>query len=86
MNYANVFTYAIDVIGLFEHPSEFEKALRPTNVIAAKWVPQTISDEVWVFYEFATLKEKKDFAKQLKGTVQVRVLHLTDEDIQTWVG
>lgn len=84
MNTTNTFAYSIDIYGLFEHPSTIEKALRPDKLVDYKWIPQTIADQVWVFYEFATTKEKNTYARAFKKSDRVRLLTLTDEQITYW--
>jgi len=31
-----------------KHPSEYEKGLRPNNILRSAWIPQTLGDQIWV--------------------------------------
>lgn len=84
MSTTTTFAYSIDIIGLFEHPSTIEKALRPSNATDFKWISQEIADQVWVFYQFATIKEKKEYGRTFQKTERVCVLTLTDEQLAHW--
>jgi len=85
MTNANIFVYSIDITGLFEHPSTIEKALRPSNTVNFTWNPQTIGDQVWVFYQFATAKELTEYSKTFQKTERVRRLNLSNEQITHWL-
>ena len=40
------------------HPRDIES---PSNVINRAWMPQTMMDCIWIFYEFATTEERDAF-------------------------
>ncbi len=46
-------------------PQDVLKEIRPTNHINYAWIPQTLGDQIWVWYEFNTSEEKEEFLENL---------------------
>ena len=56
-------------VSLYEcnNPQQFYKNVRPDNCIDELWLAQTIGDQIWIWFEFANKKDKKEYIKQLKA-------------------
>jgi len=46
-------------------PSEVYRKICPTNHIRYVWIPQTFRDQVWIWFEFNSTKEKEMFLENL---------------------
>ncbi len=44
---------------------EMEAVIRPPNALHRIWIPQTLGEQIWMFYAFATEDEKQSFIKDL---------------------
>lgn len=50
-------------------PRDYINPIKPDNAINFAWIPQTMGDQVWCLWEFATEQEKQDFEKSLPDDV-----------------
>ena len=65
------------------HPRDIKS---PANVIGRWWIPKTMSDSIWIFYEFKDFESKKEFL--LTPDAVFDSATITDEDnkfINKWV-
>ena len=53
---------------LYECPDshKFWDAIKPTNCINHIWIQQTIGDQIWMWFEFATDKDKEAYLKSIQ--------------------
>ena len=40
---------------------DFFKAMNPNASLRYAWIPQTLGEQVWIFWEFSNPQEKQDF-------------------------
>jgi hypothetical protein len=63
-------------MGKMKHPREWFENLAPTS-IRSEWVPQTMGDQIWLFYEFDDRQGKEAFLSELpdnlKPTVEAKL-------------
>ena len=45
---------------------KFWDAVEPQNSINSIWIPQTIGDQIWMWFEFATIEEKETYLKSIQ--------------------
>lgn len=48
------------------HPRDWFRVMAPT-AIDRFWVPQTLGDQIWIFYEFANADEMERFKAKLES-------------------
>jgi len=69
-------------------PRKVHKEIHPDNCIKYVWIPQTMGDQVWVWYEFETIKEKEVFLKNLPAKYRniegLIATNFTQEDLDYW--
>ena len=41
--------------------------LKPYNCINSIWIPQTIGDQIWMWFEFKNILDKNEYIKNLKS-------------------
>lgn len=70
-------------------PQKVYREICPNNYINRAWIPQTMGDQVWVWFEFNTIKEKEEFLnnlpakyKNIKGFIAT---NFTQADLNYWV-
>jgi len=44
-----------------ENPQQLWKEILPTNCIESKWIPQTMGDQVWMWFEFRNQLDKEEY-------------------------
>ena len=69
-------------------PQKVYKEIYPDNCIKYVWIPQTLGDQVWLWFEFRTIEEKKNFLenlpikyKNIKGFIATNFIQ---EDLDYW--
>lgn len=48
-----------------ELPAKIIEREKPSNHIRSAWIPQTIADQIWVLYEFATVADREIWEAKL---------------------
>ena len=48
------------------NPQEFWEKIKPDNCIASIWIPQTIGDQIWMWFEFINKTERDNFISTIK--------------------
>jgi hypothetical protein len=48
------------------NPQLLAKKLRPENCKRSIWIPQTMGDQIWLWFEFETQEEKEKYISQLR--------------------
>ncbi len=71
-------------------PQEIAKEIHPANYLNRLWIPQTLGDQIWLWYEFESREEKDNFLaglpqkyKDLKGFV---AFDFNERDLDHWTG
>ncbi len=65
------------------HPREIKS---PANVIDRWWVPQTMFDSIWIFYEFKDLESKESFLLSPDEVFNKAKIHNEDNKfINKWI-
>lgn len=60
------------------HPRDVvDPALLDPRPVASKWVPQSIADQIWMLYEFATPEDRDRHKHLIRGGIPAHLLHLT---------
>jgi hypothetical protein len=70
-----------------EHPTPHQVAdrLREKHWKRCQWIPQTMGDQVWLWYEFASVAEKEFFMAALEEDLLSLVTYdFTQEDLNYW--
>lgn len=68
--------------GTLPHPRDIKA---PENSIRSKWVPQTMFDSVWIFYEFDTKENKNKFLENKPDEFrEARVLDFDQAYFNRW--
>lgn len=74
------------------NPSKTLELLRPDNLKNSKFIPQTLGDQVWIWFEFHTTEEKElyiDWVKENHRELSDCFMHdeefMTQEEIDHWV-
>lgn len=49
----------VDLYECDERPAEIIAREKPTNATRKAWIPQTIADQIWVLYDFATVADRE---------------------------
>ena len=47
------------------NPQELWGKLKPRNCIDSAWIPQTIGDQIWMWFEFKNKSDKDEYIKNL---------------------
>lgn len=50
------------------NPQQLYQDLRPDNCLASIWIPQTLGDQIWLWFEFANKEDKKAYIKWVKSS------------------
>ncbi len=46
-------------------PCELENIIRPKEIKRSAWIPSTLDECVWLWYEFNNIEEKENYLKKL---------------------
>jgi len=49
----------------YEDPNNLRRIIKPTNLLNFQWVPQTMGECVWMFFEFKNEIDKNEFLKYI---------------------
>lgn len=44
-----------------KHPQEVWEQIKPIKCKDDRWIPQTVGDQVWMWFEFENIEEKKEY-------------------------
>lgn len=53
-------------VSVFRNPDAVWKRLLTNKVIKNAWIPQTLGEQVWMFFEFSTVEERNEYVENLK--------------------
>jgi len=45
---------------------KFYNAVKPNNCINSSWISQTIGDQIWMWFEFANIDDKREYLEKIK--------------------
>lgn len=78
--------WELDDIG--ETPQSCMKEIMPKEYVDYKWIPQTLGDQVWLWIEFSSVVEKKNFLNTLprkySGIKGFIATNFTQKDLDYW--
>lgn len=60
------------------NPQEFWNVAKPKNCIDSIWIPQTIGDQIWMWFEFDNEDEKNEYIKQISKINNLKVIGYYD--------
>ena len=70
-------------VGDAPHPRDI---ITPDNVIDRWWVPQTMSDSIWIFYEFNDTSSKELFLSKPDGVFKkATIRNENNKFINEWI-
>ena len=65
------------------HPRDIDK---PTGAVLRAWVPQTLGDQIWIFYEFSEAADKAAFVKSPPAVYREAAIRTPNNaEWQLWV-
>lgn len=64
-----------------DSPREVHQIVEPKNSIKRVWIPQTLADQVWIWFEFENFAHKEEYIMTLPKQYQKMFMH--NEDIFT---
>lgn len=73
-------------VSLYEvmNPRELWSKLKPEKCKDSVWVPQTLGDQIWMWFEFENLEEKNEYLDSLKEIEIVNEYDYIDQNgVQT---
>jgi hypothetical protein len=47
-------------------PQKFYKDIEPSNAISKKWIPQTMGEQIWMWFEFENAEDKHKYIDWIK--------------------
>lgn len=69
VNVAAMAALRVSLFDCTKAPQEYLQAVEPKNALRRAWIPQTMADQVWVIYEFASEHERVDWERSLPPDV-----------------
>lgn len=58
-----------DTTSPYQHPGTLINSVAPTNALRHAWIPQTIMDQIWALYEFASVEDREAWERGLPDGV-----------------
>lgn len=80
MQLKNMVAFNVDICDHIS-PQEFDKRYRPTKLKRRSWIPQTMGDCVWIWYEFESPEEARLYKKCLTEEARLRISKFIDQAI-----
>jgi len=65
MKIKKIIAFRVNLWDINKHPSEIFNKYKPLTSYRKAWIPQTIADQVWVFYGFYSEKDADEWIKTL---------------------
>ena len=56
-------------VSLYEcdNPQKLWRVIKPKNCINSKWIPQTLYEKIWMWFEFANAEDKQNYIEWIRN-------------------